>query len=93
MVMKESRNSLEMPRELPPDPDNLNDDRAHWAGVCIDSMADLTGCEQGQEALGDLLTNMFHWCDRNGLAGEMPNLFARAHRMYTDETMPFEMDY
>ena len=65
--MKESRNNLEMPRELPPDPDNLNDDRAHWAGVCIDSMADLTGCEQGQEALGDLLTNMFHWCDRNGL--------------------------
>jgi hypothetical protein len=60
-----------------------------WAGSCIQRMADMTGCEPGQEALGDLLCNMFHWCDRNGISNEeLIAIFHCRYRMYQQETMP-----
>ena len=78
--------------KLPPDPDDMNDDRAEWVASCLAIMSKTTGCEYGREALGDLLCNMFHWCDRNGLAGEMPNIFAGAAENYRQETMPLPED-
>jgi hypothetical protein len=74
-------------RRLPPDPEEMNDDRAAWAGECISLMSEITGCEDGQEAAGDLLANYFHWCDRNGLDMEM--MIERARACYRDETMAF----
>ena len=89
-MTKEARNTT--PAPLPPDPDNLNDDRAEWVASCLALMVRETGCAYGREALGDLLADMFHWCDRNGLAGEMPNIFAGAAETYRAETAndPFE---
>jgi len=90
-MTKEKRNKA--PRQLPPDPDGMNDKRAMWAGECIDCMSDLTGCEPGQEALGDLVCNLFHWGDRNGIPpDEMWALFESRRRMYGDETMALPED-
>lgn len=72
---------------LPPDPDSMNERRAAWAGECIARLSELTGAEYGQEALGDLVCNLFHWGDRNGIpANEMQNIFASRFRMYQEET-------
>src|SRR5580765_3673833 len=80
--------------QLPPDPDGMNDDRAAWADECIYLMSELTGCEPGQEALGDLMCNLFHWGDRNGITpDEMVNLFMNRKQMYHEETAPFEKEY
>ena len=82
---------LSDPGKLPPDPDEMNDDRAMWADACINLMADMTGCERGQEALGDLVCNLFHWGDRNGITpDEMWAIFESRREMYRQETMPFE---
>lgn len=76
-----------MSKQLPPDPDGMNDARAAWAGQSINLMSTLTGCEPGQEALGDLLCNIFHWGDRNGIApDEMMNIVNEKLQMYRDET-------
>jgi hypothetical protein len=92
-MSKETRNKPTTKPTLPPDPDNMNDDRAAWADVCIHLMSELTGCEPGQEALGDLMCNLFHWGDRNGITpDEMVNLFMSRKRMYHDETMPLPED-
>ena len=77
--------------KLPPDPDNMNDERAAWASECLEAMHAMTGCEMGQEALGDLLCNLFHWGDRNGFTPQqIENVFSHAREMYRQETMPFE---
>ena len=72
-----------MRRALPPDPDRMNELRAEWAGECIEHMAEITGCEGGKEAAGDLLCNYFHWCDRQGI--DMEALFAGARSCYLEE--------
>jgi hypothetical protein len=69
---------------LPPDPEDMNDARAEWAGECIALFSEITGSENGQEAMGDLLADMFHWCDRNGL--DMEQMFDSARRCYREET-------
>jgi len=82
-----------MTTKLPPDPDGMNDKRADWAGECISLMSEMTGCEDGQEALGDLVCNLFHWGDRNGIPpDEMWALFESRRRMYGDETMALPED-
>lgn len=73
-----------------PDPDGLNDDRAEWAQAALDAFADVTdmdiACEDGETVLGDLLTDLMHWCDRNGvdfqkkLAGAALNYKEETHR-------------
>jgi hypothetical protein len=86
MSPKEKRNKAR--RQLPPDPDGMNDERAMWAGACINLMSEQTGCEPGQEALGDLLCNLFHWGDRNGFTNdEIKAIFESRFKMYKDETM------
>lgn len=79
---------------MPPDPDGINNDRAAWAGECIQLMADITGCEPGQEALGDLVCNLFHWGDRNGIPpDEMRNIIENRFEMYRQETAPLPDDF
>jgi hypothetical protein len=75
---------------LPPDPDEMNYQRAGWANAALVAFANQTG--QSVEELddgtvmADLLTNLMHWCDRNGV-----NFTAQldaAVRMYREETAP-----
>lgn len=67
------------------DPDDKNQDRADWAGEALALFSEITGAdiEEG-EALGDLLTNLRHWCDRNGFDFDAAN--TRAAGMYASET-------
>lgn len=51
-------------RELPPDPDEMNDERALWAETALASFRDATGADKG-DALSNLLCDLMHWCDRN----------------------------
>jgi len=82
---------LSYPDKLPPDPDNMNEERAAWAGACIQAMSDMTGCEPGQEALGDLVCNLFHWGDRNGFSNnDILNIFESRYDMYRQETARYD---
>lgn len=69
---------------LPPDPDDLNDDRASWAAHALNQFSRLTGCDEQDEAIGDLLGNLMHWCDRNGKNFEEELAQGRAY--YAKET-------
>jgi hypothetical protein len=51
--------------DLPPDPEDMNDRRAAWAGEALSRFRDLTGTEPG-DAVCDLVADLMHWCDRNG---------------------------
>ena len=52
--------------ELPPDTDGQNDDRAKWAATAIVAFMTETGTDR-QDALADLLADLRHWADRNGV--------------------------
>ncbi len=52
-----------MKRQLPPDPEQKNDQRAAWAGCAIAAFMEATGTDAG-DALPDLLADVMHWCDR-----------------------------
>lgn len=49
---------------IPPDPEEMNQDRALWAGVAIAVFQRETGTDE-EDALGDLLCDLMHWADRN----------------------------
>lgn len=51
-------------KQLPPDPEGRNDERAHLAGMCIEQFCIDTGTDL-EDGVADLLANMMHWCDRN----------------------------
>lgn len=77
-------------RNIPADPDDLNDDRAEWAQHALDQFAQLTGMDEGggneedETVLGDLLADLMHWCDRHGVDFEAKLAGARAN--YAEET-------
>ena len=75
---------------LPPDPEEMNDDRAEWAQVALDAFAHVTGMdtagEDDETVLGDLLCDIMHWCDRNGVSFAVTMETARVH--YDAETQP-----
>lgn len=58
-------------RTLPPDADNLNDDRARWARIAADVFARETGLTtdgDGYETIiGDLICDLHHLADREGI--------------------------
>lgn len=58
-------------KRLPPDPDNMNDERAEWAQAAIDAHGEETGAtaagDDGDCNFYDLLCNLHHWCDRNDI--------------------------
>jgi hypothetical protein len=68
---------------LPPDPDGKNDSRAEWAGAALSAFIKETGTDQ-EDALGDLLSDLMHWCDRNNYDFEAALDRARGH--YEAET-------
>lgn len=69
--------------QLPPDPEGMNDQRAEWAEDCLSHFMGLTNCER-EEAPGDLIANIMHWCDRNGMEFDSVVTGARMH--YEAET-------
>jgi hypothetical protein len=73
---------------LPADPEGKNDERALWAGHAISAFARLTGMDRANEdnatILGDLLGDILHWCDRNGVDFATALHNARDH--YAEET-------
>lgn len=71
---------------LPPDPDSMNDQRAASAEKALFAFIMETGCDPGDEAIGDLLCNLMHLCDRLGVSFDT-NL-ARAFDHYFSETQP-----
>ncbi len=71
------------PINPPPDPDNLNDDRSAWAGTALAKFMQVTGTDE-EDALGDLLADLIHWCDRNNYDFEAALIRARGH--YDAET-------
>ena len=70
---------------LPPDPDLKNDDRAEWAFAALAAFRDATGTDE-EDALGDLLTDLRHWADRNNY--DFDAAMDRANHHYQAETTP-----
>ena len=68
---------------LPPDPEGRNDMRALSAAVALQAFQDQSGCDE-QDILVDLLTNLLHWCDRNGKI--FGNVLSMAQLHYEAET-------
>ena len=71
------------PHELPPDPDAQNDERAKWAAQAIEAF-ELATCVDREDALSDLLADLMHWADRNGL--DFSAEIARGRMHYEAET-------
>jgi hypothetical protein len=67
-----------MPKPLPADPEDMNDDRAQWAAVALREFQRATGTED-DDALSDLLCDLMHWCDRNDCEFEAALSRARMH--------------
>jgi hypothetical protein len=74
--------------KLPPDPDGYNDRRAMWAGKSLDVFAQETRIKDEDNGLklSDLLSDLMHWCDRNGVDFEYE--INRARGNYVAETLP-----
>jgi len=69
------------------DPEGMNQDRAEWARAAVDAFRAETGLDDGDgmdTAIGDLLADLAHLCDVEGL--DFANLLARADDHYTAET-------
>jgi len=71
-------------RQLPPDPEGMNNRRAAWAGQAIAAFMAATGTDR-EDAVADLLADLIHWCDRNGQA--FGHEMARAKDHYQAETL------
>lgn len=58
-------------KDIPPDPDRKNDDRAEWAENALRTFAEQTGQDPDtdgwQEILSDFLANARHFADREAL--------------------------
>jgi len=68
---------------LPPDPEKMNGDRTEWAAAALRQFQCATGCDY-EDSLGDLLSDLMHWSDRNNFDFEAALCRARGH--YEAET-------
>jgi hypothetical protein len=67
---------------LPPDPDGMNQQRAAWAAEALNVFRDEDGT--AEDALCDLLCDLMHWCDRNGV--QFGEQLQRGMGHYREET-------
>lgn len=70
---------------LPADPEGMNDERAVWGRITVEVFQDVTGSDDG-DALGDLLSDLMHLCDRTDAYGTFDEMLRRARMHYRDET-------
>jgi hypothetical protein len=68
---------------LPPDPEKMNGERTEWAAAALRRFQRATGCDY-EDSLGDLLSDLMHWSDRNNFDFEAALCRARGH--YEAET-------
>lgn len=73
------------------DPDEAEEDmngrRADWAEDALVHFMFTTGTDGG-DAIADLICNIQHWCDRNGV--NFDHELYRAQDMYADEAVSVE---
>jgi hypothetical protein len=69
--------------QLPPDPENMNNDRAEWAAAALRHFQCTTGTDY-EDTISDLLGDLMHWCERNGVKFDAE--LSRARRHYEAET-------
>jgi hypothetical protein len=81
--MTDTDTTLTIQRQVPPDPEGRNDNRAQWAGEAVDAFIVATGTDE-EHVLGDLLADLMHWSDRNNYDFDAALDRARAH--YEAET-------
>jgi hypothetical protein len=72
---------------MPPDSDGMNDKRTHWAFVALMAFMAETGTDR-EDAVCDLVCDLMHWCDRNGMIFDAELERARWH--YGAETSSAE---
>jgi len=67
----------------------MNDARAEWADEAIKTFIKRTGTDF-EDSLGDLLCDLMHWSDRNGI--DFNTMLERAQDHYREETgqMPWQ---
>lgn len=70
-------------RERPPDPEQMNGDRAEWAAAALRHFQCIIGCDY-EDSLGDLLGDLMHFADRENFDFELALDRARGH--YAAET-------
>jgi hypothetical protein len=69
--------------KLPTDPQERNDERAHWAQVTLAAFVAETGTDENT-ALVEFLAGVMHWCDRAGMSFD--DQLERARSLYREET-------
>lgn len=69
--------------KLPPDPEKMNSRHAKCAGDALSHYQSVTGTDR-EAALGDLLADLMHWCDRNNF--DFGLALSRAQGHYEAET-------
>lgn len=72
-------------RRLPPDPEQMNDDRANLAASAIGLFQQITKTDD-EDAIADLLADLMHWMDRHAPLTTFAAEVDRARRMYREET-------
>lgn len=88
-----------MSKPLPPDPENMNDDRADWAMIAIRAFQESTRTNL-EDALSDLLCDLMHLSDRreafqddaddpDSRIEEFEAALERARGNYEDETTDY----
>lgn len=70
-------------RQLPPDPEGMNENRAVLAGKALNAFIAASGADE-EDVVGDLLIDLMHWCDRNNHDFDLALDRARSH--YDAET-------
>lgn len=71
---------------LPQDVDGQNDDRAEWAEEALSAFQATTGTDD-ETAIGDLLCDLMHLCDRRGAQyGSFQDALDAARSHYAAET-------
>lgn len=71
------------PKQLPPDPEGQNFNRAAWADVGLRAFQEETKTDD-EDLLSDLLCDLMHWADRSG--EDFEGRLERARRAYREET-------
>lgn len=72
-------------KPIPPDPEEMNDERAQWADVAISAFQMMTRTDI-EDAICDLTADLMHWCDRHGF--DFDHELERGRNHYHEETLP-----
>src|SRR5262249_5299910 len=83
--LAQPKENMKSTKNLPPDPEEMNEHRSAWAAAALESFQRLTGADD-TDALPDLLCDLMHWADRNEFDFEAALWRARMH--YEEETAP-----